>query len=191
MSRSLRKQQGVVMWVAVIVLIIMALSGLAMLRQTGAGVSIAGNVAFKQNATSTADAGTEAGIRRILDLNSLNPAALLSDNQPNGYYATWGANNEPATFDWDNHSVAVNLDAGTGNDVRFIVHRLCRQDGPVEAITQVCSDAQTDYGKSKSSFLGSYNPGAPDSVTIKPFYRVTTRVTGPRSTVSYIQVIVE
>lgn len=191
MSRSMRAQQGVVMWVAVIVLIIMSLSGLAMLRQVSSGTSIAGNIAFKQNATSTADAGTEAGIRRILDLNVLNPGLLLADQAPHGYYATWGANNDPATFDWGGHSVAVTLDAGTANDVRFIVHRLCRIDGPVEALNQVCSDEQTDYGKSKSAGLASYNPGAPDSVTIKPFYRVTTQVTGPRRTVSYIQVIVE
>ena len=48
-------QQGVVLFVALIVLIIMTLAGLALLRQMGAGTSIAGNIAFKENATSVAD----------------------------------------------------------------------------------------------------------------------------------------
>ena len=38
----------------------MTLAGLALLRQMGAGTSIAGNVAFKENATSVADRGTES-----------------------------------------------------------------------------------------------------------------------------------
>ena len=54
-----RLQRGVVLFVALIVLIIMTLAGLALLRQMGVGTSIAGNVAFKENATSVADRGTE------------------------------------------------------------------------------------------------------------------------------------
>ena len=42
-----RLQRGVVLFVALIVLIIMTLAGLALLRQMGVGTSIAGNVAFK------------------------------------------------------------------------------------------------------------------------------------------------
>ena len=57
---SRRRQHGVVLFVALIVLIIMTLAGLALLRQMGVGTSIAGNVAFKENATSVADRGTEA-----------------------------------------------------------------------------------------------------------------------------------
>jgi Tfp pilus assembly protein PilX len=60
-ARTRQAQRGVVMWVALVVLIVMSLAGLAMLRQMGAGVSIAGNIAFKENATSSADAGTEVG----------------------------------------------------------------------------------------------------------------------------------
>jgi hypothetical protein len=52
--RSRAGQDGIVMWVALVVLIVMSLAGLAMMRQMGTGVSVAGNVAFKQNATSTA-----------------------------------------------------------------------------------------------------------------------------------------
>ena len=59
-SRNARTaQRGIVMWVAIAVLIVMSLTGLAMMRQMGGSLSIAGNVAFKESATSSADAGTE------------------------------------------------------------------------------------------------------------------------------------
>jgi type IV pilus assembly protein PilX len=185
---SRRAQQGVVMWVAVIVLIVMSLAGLAMLRQMTSGVSIAGNVAFKQNATSTADAGTEAGRRQLLNMTA---AARLGDSAADGYYATWGANNDPTTFDWAGHSVAVNLDVGTNNAVRFIVHRLCMAPGEIDALGQRCSDLEDSTGASKSGGLANYNPGAPSATSFRPYFRVTTQVTGPRNTISYTQVILD
>jgi len=54
------KQRGVVLYVALIVLIVMALVGVAMMRGSGTGISISGNLAMKQNATNVADIGTEA-----------------------------------------------------------------------------------------------------------------------------------
>ena len=43
-------QGGIVLFVALIVLVIMALTGLAMIRQSSSGLSIAGNLGMRQNA---------------------------------------------------------------------------------------------------------------------------------------------
>ena len=56
------RQQGVVLFVALIVLVVMALAGVAMMRQSGSGLSIAGNIGMKQNATAAGDFGTETAI---------------------------------------------------------------------------------------------------------------------------------
>ena len=55
LPRRLRRQQGVVLYVALIVMIAMMLAGVAMLRSVGTGVGVAGNLAFKQNATLAGD----------------------------------------------------------------------------------------------------------------------------------------
>jgi Tfp pilus assembly protein PilX len=179
-------QRGVVMWVALVVLIVMTLAGLAMLRQMGAGVSIAGNIAFKENATSSADAGTEVGRQWLV---AQTTATLNNDLPASGYYATWGASVDPTTFDWSNAgSVPVALETGNGNNVRYIVHRLCQAVGPADAPfpLQRCSDIQDDAGGSR----GGVGYGtAPPSEVIRPYYRVTVQVTGPRGTVSYTQVV--
>ena len=72
-----RAERGVVLFVALIVLIIMTLAGLALLRQMGAGTSIAGNVAFKESATSVSDRGVEWGRNWVT-----TAADLIDDSLP-------------------------------------------------------------------------------------------------------------
>jgi type IV pilus assembly protein PilX len=177
-------QRGIVMWVAIVVLIVMTIAGLAMLRQMGTGVSIAGNMAMKENATSVADSGTEVGRQWVM----AQPVGTLDNDVPaSGYFATWGASVDPTTFDWTNAgSVAVALDAGTGNAVRYVVHRLCQNTGPVTAVTQRCSDLEDNTGGSKEGL--SYGVGAPPQ-SLRAYFRVTVQVLGPRNTVSYTQVV--
>lgn len=174
------RQSGIVMWVALIVLIVMTLAGLAMLRQMGGGVSVAGNIAFKENATSVADSGTEAARQWL----ATNPP-LEADIPASGYYASWGASVDPATFPWGT-GVPVALDAGTGNAVLYLIHRLCEIVGPIDAPAQRCSDIQDDAGGSKEGL--SYGVAAPPP-QYTPFYRVTVQVRGPRNTLSFTQVV--
>ena len=96
-----RRERGVVLFVALIVLIIMTLAGLALLRQMSTGVSIAGNIAFKENATSVADRGTEVALQYL----TLPTTALSADSLPDGYHSSWenGATDptDPTAFPWD------------------------------------------------------------------------------------------
>ena len=106
---------------------------------------------------------------------------------PNGYYSSWNPTVDPSRFDWSAaRSAAVALDAGTGNEVRYIVHRLCEVAGlPPDAPTQRCSQGpKAVAGESKGG-----DPGggfAPPAPTVFPGH---DRVAGPRNTVSYIQVV--
>jgi len=180
-----RRQRGVVLFVALIVLIVMSLAGVALLRQMGAGTSIAGNVAFKENATSVADRGTEWA-RQWIQVNS---AVTGTDSTANGYYSSWGTKTDPTTFLWDTESKQLLDDQNqTGNRARIIIHRLCAVANlAANAPGQTCSDyPQTNAGNSTGG--GGYPSVLPGS-TPAPFYRVTTRVDGPRNTVSYTQVI--
>jgi type IV pilus assembly protein PilX len=186
------------MWVALIVLIVMSLAGLAMLRQMGTGISVAGNIAFKQNATSTADGGTEAA--RFFYTTVMTPLQRETDNAANaaaGYYATWngtwGPTVDPTQFDWrpgvGSGTAAIGsgaADIAMGNTSQYIIQRLCQNTGSVQASTQVCSDLEDDTMRAKGSFDYTSSPIPP---SFKPYFRVTTRVVGPRNTVSFTQVI--
>lgn len=180
-----RSERGVVMFVALVVLIVMTLAGLAMLRQMSSGVSIAGNIAFKQGATAVADAGIEAG-RNWLTVNS---GLLGADAPANGYYATWAGNVDPTSADWAPmwNAVPDALVTNSGS-VRWIVQRLCALPGPSFGGAQQCSDSIPSSGGGGSKGGGSYGD-APSILMPTPFYRVTARVVGPRNTVSYTQVV--
>ena len=194
-SHGRHGQRGIVMWVALIVLIVMSLAGLAMLRQMGTGISVAGNIAFKQNATSTSDVGTEVARAWY----TTQPTVVLeNDNAANaaqGYYATWngtwGATVDPTQFNWATGAATAAIGAGAadtamGNTTQYIIQRLCQNPGPVQAATQVCSDLEDDQSRDHGAFdpyKGSFPP------SFKPYFRVTTRVVGPRNTVSFTQVI--
>jgi Tfp pilus assembly protein PilX len=182
-----RDQQGVVLFVALIVLIIMTLAGLALLRQMGAGTSIAGNVAFKENATSVADRGTEFANRWIV----LNYAITATDSVADGYLSSWGTVVDPTAFDWAGQSKTLTDDqAQTGNTTRFIIHRLCElPNTSALAPAQKCADSPVlNAGESRA---GAGYPGVLPAALTKPFFRITTRVDGPRNTISYTQVLVQ
>ncbi|MEO7007970.1 MAG: pilus assembly PilX N-terminal domain-containing protein [Caldimonas sp.] len=171
------------LFVAIIVLIIMTLSGLALLRQMSGSNAISGNVAFKVNATSTADAGAEKARQWVLNpVNNKNNSSAAD-----GYYATWVGGIDPAQYDWENHSGTSTLDDGTGNKVRYIINRLCETEGlDPNNPAQRCSDVTQQSGASHSGagYGGSSAPPPPI-----PFFRITTRVDGPRNTISYTQIL--
>jgi type IV pilus assembly protein PilX len=84
---SPRKQQGVVLLIALIILVAMTLAGIGMMRSVDTGTVIAGNLAFRQASLNAADAGTSNAFavltsytnsgnsadKSILDLNNGQP----------------------------------------------------------------------------------------------------------------------
>ena len=181
-------ERGIVLVVALIVLIVMALVGLAMMRQATSGVTIAGNVALRQNATEAGDFGTEAAMAWLATQST---AFLSTDHPAQGYYATWGGNidGDPTKLVYTPGATAVEATPAdaTSNRVLYVVHRLCAFVGAPDAIGQQCSSQVDPDSGSRSGGAGNY-PGGIAPATI-PFYRVSARVEGPKNTLSFIQVL--
>lgn len=190
-----RGQRGVVLFVAMIVLVVMALAGLAMVRQSGSGLSIAGNLAFKQSATSTGDYGTEAALNWW---NPLKNTVALDTNVPaEGYYSDWGAatqrlQGDPSLWDWNLLTPKVVADDTTraGNEVSYIIERLCLTPGlnPADP-AQLCVKTPPAGGGDQSGTCQHY-PSSCGEDRFFVHYRISTRIRGPKQTLSYIQVMV-
>lgn len=214
-NRKWQSQRGVVLFIALIALVVMSLAAVALVRSVDTATLVAGNLAFKQAATSSADAGVEAAVPW---LKTTEDAQVVLNKDPwmdithafnvdvsaNGYYAsmvkvdgsekldltaesTWAAAaSRPGTgANFD----ANGLDSTTGNTVRYIIQRVCRSDNATLLLsTANClfSDATWDKGSKRGRL--SHEAGLGTGATSgSPFYRITARVTGPRNTVSYIQ----
>jgi hypothetical protein len=155
---------------------------------------VAGNLSFKQNAISAGDRGVNAalGYLRPAIAASAPTTAQLGVNHPaSGYFATWGpaapaAAFNPVTFAWDTDPTVVEATAndGTGNRVRYVIHRLCNPDPPNECVAAM--DGLTLGTAGGGASATSIAPPPPP-----PYFRVTTRIDGPRNTVSYTQVVMK
>lgn len=179
----LRKaQQGVVLFIALIVLVAMTMAGIAVMRSVDTNVLIAGNLAFRNAALSAADAGVESARNWL----TVQPAGNLINDQLPGYFANWQDTFNPATFDWAADSLLVGTDPN-GNEVRYIVHRMCAESAKTVDGTDCFKIATGSSGSTKGG--GSYGV-TPLAGSAQPYYRITARVEGPRSTVSYVQAFV-
>ena len=185
-------QSGIVLYVALVVMIVMMLAGVAVLRSVGTGQGVAGNLAFKQNATS---AGDRAAVAVLGYLRPAPPAsaptqtALAVDLPAQGYFASWNPAFDPDTFAWDTDPSVVQATAndGNGNRVRYVVHRLCRNVGALAGndCVSVMDGATLGTSGGGASFSGIAPPPP------APYFRITTRIDGPSNTVSYTQVLVK
>jgi len=188
---SVRRQRGVVLFIALIVLVAMTLAGIALVRSVDTSVVISGNLAFKQTATQSSDSAMAQAFT-WLNANSAG-ATLQSDNVGSGYFSARPAV-EPDWSNMANWANAVVLNGGapdaTGNVVRYVVHRMCTEpdtpyNGTNAGVANVCA---LSYPASASTVGGSMSVGAPAFEALPQlFYRVTARVDGPRNTVSIVQ----
>ena len=183
LHRTVRKaQEGVVLFIALIVLVAMTMAGIAVMRSVDTNVLIAGNLAFRNAALSAADAGIESARNWL----TVQPAGDLINDQLPGYFANWQDTFNPTTFDWAANSLVVGTDAN-GNEIRYIVHRMCAESAKTVDGTDCFKIATGSAGSTKGG--GSYGV-TPLAGSASPYYRVTARVEGPRNTVSYVQAFV-
>ena len=200
---SYQAQQGLVLFIALIALVIMSLAAAGLIRSVDTGVLVAGNLAFKQSATISGDTGMVAANNWMRSNGNL----LTADSLVNGYYSNiggaplaltstgnwpdntpaWSATNSAAAI--GNGISAGGVEPATGNTIRYVIQRMCRNAGPHNTPPLVhclfgpasSADGISKVGAGESGFTLTQLTSA------SPMYRVTARVTGPKNTISYIQ----
>jgi len=198
--RGVRRERGVVLLIALIVLVAMTLAGIGMMRSIDSGTLVAGNIGFREAAVASADSGVEAARTWLIaNLNSLN-----ADNPAQGYYSTrqdsldltgnmtegghdgvnWGGSDPTQVV----AAYTVGSVDASGATVYYLIHRLCSMPGPINGNGQTCSySAQNQTGSTQAApDYSSYGL----STSLQAYYRITVRVNGAKNTVSYVQAYV-
>lgn len=205
-----KHQRGVVLFIALIALVAMTLAGIALMRSVDTANVIAGNFAFKESAIHATDRGTEIAMNELCPIDPSTgkcslTTGLISNNGStqvnNQYYPVRqaevaGIPGMPATVDWS--AVTKTTIPNTGNDVQYVVERMCDPipaSGVVPAVPNGPSQQNRNDVTDYCITAPQCSPGV--SINAPPFcvagdisYRVTARVTGPRGTVSVVQSIV-
>lgn len=203
-------QKGVVLFVALIALVVMALASVALIRSVDTNTQIAGNLSFKQSALISSDRGVESAMAWLEQTANLNLTSLNSSIPANGYYAVYGDLSAgvaatPINLDdraamkagstWTTYGVKAtgsNITAGedsdTKNTIEYIIERMCTKEAvPENDATNQCLFGASEPGGGSKGVKDAEQAGAIIDSSASPIYRVTVRVTGPRNTLSYSQ----
>ncbi|MEF8721246.1 MAG: hypothetical protein V5B30_01065 [Candidatus Accumulibacter delftensis] len=198
-------QRGVVLLVALIILVALTLSGVALIRSVDTANLIAGNQSFHQSAVHAAERSTEVAISWLESNNALGDRDLFDNNAAAGYLASRppdGSGDPSADESWDAFWFRVlraqsvvappsaptcptddNADAAC-NNVRYVIQRLCATTGAPHVANCAKQPASISSG-------GSFGAGGVSPLTNNQvYYRITTRIAGPRNTLAFIQTIV-
>ena len=186
LSYGLPAQEGVVLFIALVILVAMTLAGIALVRSVDTASVISGNLSYRLTASQASDQGVENAYAKIQNII----ATSATENQiQNVYYpfilGTDDAQGNPFTStQWNNVPASTVLgsasDPKNAYQARYIVERLCK--APYSQANCLVSSLAT--GSSKTS--ESVNPLKGSTAV---FYRITAQITGPRNTVSYSQAI--
>lgn len=181
-------QGGAVLLIALLALVAMTLSALALIRSVNMTNLISGNLAFRESAVLSSERSTELALAWLSANSAAIETTLHEHNAANGYRAVRA---DPADgANWDTFWKATLADQSVtgasdvaGNTVAYVIHRLCEAEGHPQVVN--CSKPPTgNAGGSQSA------GGQSLSATSQVYYRITSRVAGPRNTVVYTQTIV-
>ncbi len=215
-TSSVHRQHGISLIVVLIALLIMSFAAAALLRSTDTATIVAGNLGFQRTALSSADAGTEAAIG-WLGAN-FTGSTLHADIGASGYYSssaegcdltgqtTPGATSDDVNWAGGTANVGCPLVArrlspapagvAPGYSVAFVINRVCNAPGDpgsvvaADGVTPMVCSREDNAGSSNSTRSGASYGSMPLSGTPQTYYRITTRVEGPRNTVRYVQAFV-
>lgn len=205
------KQRGVALFFALIALLAMSLAAVALIRSVDTSALIAGNLAFKQAATTSADAGTEAAVAWLAATQTANNTVnVLTDGthpfnitdlaaRP-GYHSSLApALNLTDAATWNGtNNVVVGTD-NSGNTISYIIERMCRNPYDAVTLTNNLPTISNCLFSSAIQSLGGQNVPLPQDICQgvgcpaagqTPQIRITVRTIGPKNTVSYIQAFV-
>jgi type IV pilus assembly protein PilX len=203
-----RRQQGVILIIALIVLVAMTLAAIALVRSVDTGGLVAGNLAFKQAATAAGDAGTEAAIAWLKQ--KVGTSTLHNDQPSAGYYATSqdmvdmsGSQHNAgmALVDWDFNNCndiassacikpAAAVAAGVSNSVTYIINRLCAAQGDPNSTGNSCANYKSSSTSSPKKGELKYGDDKRFEPLPAEYYRITSRVKGPKNTISLVETVV-
>jgi type IV pilus assembly protein PilX len=215
---SASTQLGASLIFALMVLVMLSLAAVGLVRSVNTGSLIAGNLSFKRDTTLAASAAAEQAITWLQTQAAAGGTILDNDDVANAYFASarddldvtgssTSATVPMQVVNWDGScqglpsssyaSCSVIPLVGNlvnGNRVQWVITRMCDFDGVMGPAnpkgSNLCSKPATQFltDTPEKGELGSSKRLIPIIAT--PYYRIVTRVTGTRNTVSYIETVI-
>jgi type IV pilus assembly protein PilX len=205
-TTSSRRQHGVVLFIALIVMVAMSLAAIALIRSVDTTNAIVGNLAFRMASILPANASIEQAASALFSDADIADIVHIPDKTisvpAENYFAcrqglplcggsAEDARGVPAVLQKSSTASALpkqfdaseTATAAINTRVTYLIERMCTEPG---AATIGRCDLVPPKGNPGDT-LGDINFGG---VSI-PFYRVTVRVDGPQNTTSFVQAMLK
>ncbi len=198
-----RAQQGVVLFIALIAMVVLSLAAVALIRSVDTGTSIAGNLATKQGTLGPINYAIEQAVDALFKAGGGAIANPFNHDIAKNYYANIQPGGKPngvpailygplplVTYDasfpkYDDPS------PNSRYSVRWVIERMCQGSAPAPG--PFTGDPLTPTGLKacdlmvpKVATAGTSMEELP-AIPPVPLYRVSIRVDGPANTVTYAQ----
>lgn len=194
------RQRGVVLAVVLVVLVVMMLGSVSLLNSVDTSALLSGNIGFKRDSINSAGGGLNKAFEAMKSANFQKyqdsvagcppPAATGTACTAAGEWAK--LNFYPRILETDENGIPLIIKNKTqfdakfkiapvkanGNEMRFLIERMCETYGPSSKVTCVLS-TESPLGGDK----WADKPGS----TASPVYRVTVRTDGVRNSQTYVQ----
>lgn len=177
----LRRQRGISVPIMLIMLGVMLVSSVYLLRSSNSNTLTAANLAYETSLAKAAD----LGIHQAYAWLAATPRSTLwNDVQAAGYRATTNPAPGKGPTDKEYWAGSAKLVDGAGNEVEYVIHRLCTFAGPFDQSSPANSCALTSAKQDTDGRAGVGDSLSSDAPTYqKPpqlSYVITARISGAR-----------
>lgn len=191
MEINIRRQRGVVLFIALIALVVLLLASVALVRSTDTAVLLSGNIAVKRDMTNEGEQAIAAAAAEFASGGALfTSTARNADTPAANYSSVMLASNAEGipNIMFDTNSAYGTVAAATaptginGMSFRFVIDRLCSKTGAPDPRYCATGNGGTYGSRSQTNWLPS-----PDVSSNAVIYRITVRVTDNKQAQSFLQ----
>ena len=197
-TRQGRAQRGVVLLYGLIVLTIMLIGAAAMVRSMNTSLVNAGNIGFKRDLTNQAERAAATALNLLQTGALATLTAREAHSTANNYSSTILATNAQGLPNVLVNDATFTTVGVTSNDItiadqaitlRWVIDRLCVNTGVADASHCTMANDPVPAGGSGSDLINAIDTtsGGAGALARRVVYRVSIRVTGPRSTQAFFQ----
>jgi type IV pilus assembly protein PilX len=209
-----RTQAGIVLFFALLALAVMSIAAVALIRSVDTNSLLSGNLVFRQSASATSNVALEGVAQSITQNISLANSVRHFPGQ--GYYANCSRfdmqpnasicdGSRLTTTPWDNTNsrlVPDQVDGNAeihngvdrqGNEIRYVIERMCNfneveinaGNAAMDASRCLMASAARCKPSPDGNSQGEQRPCSNQATS--PLYRLTLRISGPKSTLTFMQ----
>ncbi|WP_394790035.1 hypothetical protein [Rhodoferax sp.] len=191
-TKAPRSQTGVVMVMTLICLVLMLVAAVALTRSSTNSLLLAGNFAFKRDMQNQGERGMAAAVAMLNSGSLATEATRTADQLASNYVASKLASNaqgiplvliNETTYAATNLTLADISDSTAGVSIRVVIDRQCVAVGAFDSANCVSSTEETNGSQAGTQRLTRPNGES------RPTYRISVRVTGPRNTQTFQQMV--